>query len=260
MIKNLTFEKLLIAMGEAAEWNGIDSFLIVGHGLHTDPNLGAEHALGMTMPVDDKSGLKTDSNIIYYLAQCLKDGTEEDAFENMEGKKKFAKGKCASIMATVRSLQNLRIRRVEFRSCTLGENPALLERFGKVLGTRHAVAPKVHCAYYKLTPQHIVKDADFDKAVSQKGNTRVFTGPNGERVALWLTKEGSHWCRTTSKDMKWFVDKYIYPTNTYMGGNLMAPLYVAAMITPGSYDPFALPQEKSYGDNLVWYMNMDSKL
>jgi hypothetical protein len=261
-IKNLTFEKLLISMGEAAEWNGIDEFLIVGHGLHTDPRLGEEQALGLTMPIDDKSGLKTDSDVLYYLAQCLKDGTSEDKFTNMNGSKKFAKGKVASIMATIRSLQQLRIRRVEFRSCTLGQNPALLEVMGKLLGTRHCVAPKVHCAYAQLNPQLVQKDADFDRQVSQKGNARVFTNAYGsERVAMQLFKDGRNWCISSSKDMKWFVDQYIYPSNTYFGGNLHAPLFVAGMDTTGfSNNLFALPQEKAYGDMLVWIMNMDSKL
>src|SRR5262249_28623628 len=167
------------------------------------------------MKVDDKSGLVTNDDVLYYLSDCLKDGTNEDSFTNMNGTKKFAKGKVASIMQYVRNLQQLRIRRVEFRSCTLGQNPALLERMAKVLGTRHCVAPKVHCAYYRLLPHLAKNDKDFDTQVNQKANVRKFTGPNGERVGLRLTQDGQQWCITTSKDMKWFVDQYIYPTNNY---------------------------------------------
>jgi hypothetical protein len=259
-IRNLTLEVLLKNMVDLAENNGVDEFLVIGHGLHTQAKDPAdEQALGFTMKVDDKSGLKTDIDVIYMLAQCLKDGGDSDTLTNMNGSKKFAKGKVATIMGYIRKLQTLRIRRVELRSCTLGQNPALLEKVGILFGARHCVAPKVHCAYGKLHPILKAKDADFDSAVSRTGKIREFTDRvSGERVALQLLKNGSSVFYTTSKDFKWFVDQYIYPSNTYVGGNLMAPVFVAGMITDGfTSEPFALPQEKEYGDMLVWNMNMN---
>ena len=77
--------------------------------------------------------------------------------------------------------------------------------------------------------------------------TREFTGPNGERLALYLDKDGGHWCRSTSKDIKWFVDQYIYPPNTYFGGNL-SDTGVAIAVDSGAGDAYVVGATQSTVD------------
>ena len=118
-----------------------------------------EQALGLEMPVDDKSAIKIDDNVLTYLLQCLKDGTSEDSFTNMFGSKKFAKGKVKDLVDKMRTLRTLKIRRVEFRACTLDKTRACWNGWARCWGRgtawlRRSTCRTTRCSrpWFRTTP------------------------------------------------------------------------------------------------------------
>jgi len=260
-VRGLTFEKLLDTMiDERLAKPSIDTYLVVAHGFHD----ASDYAYGLTMPITDKSTMKTIEDVLAQLLKLLnRDASEADmaAYEKdpqitiNHTKPTLPKGSVSRIVGKMRKLRDLKVRRVEFRACALGTNPSLLETIGQCFGARWVYAPDVHMFYVRATPGHTVRDASLDGHLRAHGDARVFTN-GGQRLALQVQGMGvarSTWTETTDTNLRWFADKYIWDTNNYpRGTQAPAALFVAGMDLKGSSKRYALPQESEYSSHLIY--------
>jgi len=259
-IKAITFEKLLDTMIASRQAKpGIDTFLVVAHGLHD----ASDWALGLTMPICDNTQTKTVQEVLTQLLTFLNQGGSADAMAAFEKdpkvtingvKAKLPKGSVARIVGKMKTLRNLLVRRVEFRACALGTNAALLEIIGQCFSARWVYAPDVHMFYVNTNPGTPVRDASLDMHLRMHGDARVFQ--NGtQRFAFQIRGTSvarSTWTETTDINLSWFADKYIWDTNNYPKNSARPlPLVIAGMDLRGP-KRYALPQDSEYSSHLIY--------
>lgn len=268
-VKKLTFEKLIDRLIELREfqWTTIDTFILVAHGFtHKDRG-----PLGLMMPLLDGSPMRTEVDNLNELLKHLNDPklTEESmtktekeySHTSKQGTFRFPKGSVSRLVGKMRHLRTLKVRRITFRACNIGVNVQAMSLIGQCLGARFAEGPKVHMFYMPIDTLTPLTEAAFNADRNFKASgARVFTRPGaaGEKLGIKIIGTGpsrNKWTRTTTKDLRWFIDKYVWPTSSYPpAGKLKASsFFIAGMdVTAPGGNTFALPLEKEWADQIVW--------
>jgi hypothetical protein len=286
LIPNITFQSVLETMRNSMrahpDW---DNFLIAAHGLHNT----MDWPYGLTMPIAPRCiNAQTSVDLLQNLLRFLdKDADAKviDAFENnpdftvqnSQGKMvkpTFDPGCLKTVVGLMRELRKLKVRRVEFRACTLGASPDVLEVLGRCFSALWVGAPKEHMFYTRVNPGKPVNTNTLKSQLQAHPTVRVFTtggdsftyATNGPEVPnVWdgsksfaFHIEGrevfrSNFAATTMNDVSWFVDKYIWEGSSYPRGQRGMPtsFMIAGMDTFGA-KRYVLPQEPEYADNLVY--------
>jgi hypothetical protein len=285
-IPNITFQSLLQAMRDSRrahpDW---DSFLIVAHGLHNE----MDYAYGLTMPIAPNCiNAQTNMDLLRALLGFLnKDASDDEinAFENNPGftvtnsqkqtvKPMFAKGCLRTVVGLMRELRPLKVRRVELRACTLGTNEDALEALGRCFSALWVGAPDEHMFYTRVNPGTPASVAKLKRDLLVHPGVRVFTGGgdsftfqnNGPQVPKAWDGSNSfafqiqgrevfrgNFAETTTNDVSWFVDKFIWEGSSYprAQGARPASFVIAGMDLFGS-KRYALPQEPEYAQHLIY--------
>jgi hypothetical protein len=285
-VRNITFQSLLEAMVKSRrahpDW---DDFLVVAHGLHNT----MDYAYGLTMPIAPHCiNAQTSVDLLRALLDFLDNDASEDkikAFEkdpgytaqNSQGKMvkpTFAKDSLKTVMGLMKELRPLKVRRVEFRACTLGSNPDVLEVLGRCFSALWVGAPDEHMFYTRVHPGRPVSADRLKRALPARPEVRVFTpsgdaftfSTNGPQVPqAWDGSNSfafqiqgrevfrSNFAETTMNDLSWFVDKYIWEGSSYPRGQRPMPpgFMIAGMDLFGS-KRYALPQEPEYAAHIIY--------
>jgi len=286
LVPNITFQSLLETMIRSRqahpEW---DDFLVAAHGLHNE----MDWEYGLTMPIAPNCvNAQTSVDILRPLLRFLDKGASDaeiNVFENdpgftVQNKQKqmvrptFAPGCLRTVVGLMRDLRALRVRRVEFRACALGSNEDALEVLGKCLSALWVGAPNEHMFYTRAVPGKTVSAARLLKDLPPVPGVRVFTTAgdsfayhkNGPEVPQGWDGSNSfafqiqgrevfrtNFAETSTNDLTWFVDKYIWEGSSYprTPSGMPAPLVIAGMDLFGSKG-YALPQEPEYAQHLIY--------
>jgi hypothetical protein len=284
-VPNITFQSLLQTMRDSLrahpDW---DNFLIAAHGLHNS----MDFAYGLTMPIAPNCvNAPAGVDLLRPLLDFMNKGASEDdinAFEKnpdvtleVRGqtvKPTLAKGCLKTVVGLMKELRALKVRRVEIRACALGTNEDALEVFGKCLSALWVCAPDVHMFYTRAVPGKPVTTSKLLKDLPGVPGVRVFTTtgdpftfktsgpgvPNGWKGSdsFAFQIEGrevfrANFAETTTKDLTWFADKYIWEGSSYprAQNDMPAPMVIAGMDLFGS-KRYVLPQEPEYAEHLIY--------
>jgi hypothetical protein len=285
-LANITFQSVLETMRDSLrahpEW---DDFLIVAHGLHNS----MDYAYGLTMPIAPKCiNAPTGVDLLRPLLRFLDKGASDDeinAFEknpdltftnsqDQTVKPTLAPGCLRTVVGLMRELRPLKVRRVEFRACTLGSNEDALEVLGRCFSALWVGAPDLHMFYTRVNPGSPASTAKLKRDLPGRPGVRVFTRAgdsftfqtNGPQVPK--TWDGSNsfafqiqgrevfrgnFAETTMNDVSWFVDKYIWEGSSYprSPSTRPAPFMIAGMDNFGS-KRYLLPQEPEYAEHIIY--------
>jgi hypothetical protein len=265
-VKNMTFERLLDTMISCLSGRPItDNFIIVTHGAYDH---GGSFGRGLLIPLIDGSPLKATYDILQVLLDLVNKGrpTTELAdwdyrYQNDDvngGREVRVDPRHAQILVEkMRQLIMLKARIVELRACNLGTNPTGLEILGQCLGARFIVAPKqkMFAVGVNAAPGGVLTATQFDAHLKDTNlaGARIFTNPasSADRLAIKVTGSVSRSVdvMTTSKDLHWFTDKFIWTGGNYPPGTSRPGTFFMEGIDQvgGS---FALPQEQAWCDSL----------
>jgi hypothetical protein len=262
-IKDATFEKLLDKMIDMRQASAaIDNFVIVCHGLHDKNDFG----WGLAMPVADGSQMKCSYEVLEPLIKLRDSGGAPDEFEKNYtysnaslgvSNAKHSPGSVARLIAKMTQLQQLKVRIVEFRACTLGTNVPGLTLVGQSFGARFVVAPDVHMFYVNAgVTRGFNTPANFVKLLPKIPRARKFENPsnNSEKLAIEIMNGAgvtyNSTALTNTVNLKWFVDTKLWPLSNYVnGGSSPRDFFMEGMDLHGG--DYALPQEQKYCDHLV---------
>jgi hypothetical protein len=180
-------------------------------------------------------------------------GSAAEALEKL-----YPAGDFARVVDKMRQLQQLKVRCVELRACTLGTNPAGLATLGQCFGARFIVAPDRHFFFVHVdTGRAFHTDAAFNHHVATRMPlARRFVNPRQptEKLAISILRGAgitfNTAAATNTTNLKWFVDTQICADNRYVNGaRAPAPFFLAGMDL--GHGQYALPQEQTYRDHLV---------
>jgi hypothetical protein len=259
-LPHLTFELLLDTLTELrTNTPSIDTFLIVLHGLHdTD-----DTALGLAIPLASDTTVATYADILKQLLVFLDGSSSEDAMASFEMNTRLVSargtpitlppGLVSRLVGKMRSLQRLRVRKVEFRACTLGNQPDVMEAVGRSFGALWIYAPDVHMFYVRIDPGRIVTDAALTQFLQNRHDARPFSSGT-DRLAIAVQGAGVRRIATSmtvSSDLHWFTDSMIWPMNSYPQGTSRPAPFVIAGMDVGLPLRFALPLDPDYSRHLI---------
>lgn len=261
-VNNITFRSLLETMRDSLRQHPTwDDFLIAAHGFHNE----MDYAYGLTMPLAPQCTMKTVGDILEVLLDFMNNDASDKAIDDYETGDQIknikinnktpvlAKGCLKKLVHLMRELRDLKVRRVEIRACTLGTNPRVLSILGQCMSARWISAPDKHMFYSRVNPGIPVSDAKFKRDLQNHADARVFTNGSAS-FAYQVQGRGvfrNSWAQTTTRDLSWFVDQFIWDDNKYPRGTTNpAPFIVAGMDLSGS-KRYALPQEPEYAQHIV---------
>jgi hypothetical protein len=250
----------MIALRQASS---VDNFVIVCHGLHDAKDFG----WGLAIPLaNGGSVMKTSYEVLKPLIELRDSGADPDEFEknytytnaglNLTNVH-HSRGSVKRLVNKMRGLQQLKVRIVELRACTLGTNVPGLEIVGRSFGARFIVAPKVHMFYVNTGVAMGFNTAPhYDQQLPRIPRARKFanTANGAERLAIEVQKGNgfnfSTRSLTDTVNLKWFTDTKLWPANSYANGRQRPrDFFMEGMdLGPGNY---ALPSEQTYCDQLV---------
>jgi hypothetical protein len=265
-MKQVTFAKLLDKMIDLRKSSGTDNFVIVCHGLHDAKDFG----WGLAMPMVDNTAMKASYEVMKDLLDLRNKKASPSELEQFEANYeytnaslglfnvKFPKGSVVSLVDKMRQLQQLKVRIVELRACTLGTNVPGMEIVGQSFGARFIVAPDVHMFYVEVDARRGFNPDNkvYNMLTTRLPTARKFENPtnSSEKLMISLTK-GFGFNYTTSAlcntaNMKWFTDKYLWANGRYANGSPKpANFFVEGMdLGAGRY---ALPQDQGFYDHLI---------
>ncbi|MFO0812292.1 MAG: hypothetical protein U0796_03685 [Gemmatales bacterium] len=264
-IPQINFEKILDTMIAAASKKFLrkEMFLIVCHGAHNEMDFG----LGLAMPLCANTTLKATVDVLEPLLDHLNKNTSAEDMAKYEKeqpllygngyggttKKYYPKGSVARIVEKMRQLRQLKVRWVEFRACTLGNNPQALRVIGQCFSARFVSAPDVHQFYVKVIPGHPVTEQKFLKDINGRAWTRTFEGDG--KFAMQMSSKGASrapWVETTAKALRWFTDQYLWKDSYYADDMNGPKAFVINGMDHTSSKAFVMPQEKEYSDHIKW--------
>jgi hypothetical protein len=222
----------------------IDNFVIVVHGLHDSKDFG----WGLAMPMTDSTVLRASYEVLQPLLELRNKGASGAQLDDFETKYSYTnpnlnlsnatypQGSVSRIVGKMRQLQQLKVRIVELRACTLGTNKPGLEIVGQGFGARFIVAPDVHMFYVGVDVARgaLNRGAVFDAMLKRIPRARRFENPlqTSERLAIGVTRGGGVSfvvdVITNTVHLKWFTE----------GMDLLGGQY-------------ALPQEQAFVNHLV---------
>jgi hypothetical protein len=285
-VPNITFQNVLETMRDSMrahpDW---DNFLVAAHGLHNT----MDYAYGLTMPIAPKCiNAQTSVDLLQGLLRFLdKDASdaEIDAFEkdpgytaqNSQGsmvKPTFNPGCLKTVVGLMRELRKLKVRRVELRACALGSNPDALEALGRCFSALWVGAPDEHMFYSRVHPGRPVVADRLKTQLRAHPTVRVFTtggdsftyATNGPEVPKAWDGSNSfafqiqgrevfrgNFAVTTTNDLGWFVDKYVWEGSSYpRGQNGMPAAFMVAGMDLFGAKRYVLPQESEYAEHLIY--------
>ena len=268
-LPNLTFELLLDTLIDLrTNTPSIDTFLIVVHGLHDT----ADRALGLFIPLASGTTVMTYANILKQLLVFLDrdivdvfgalfNNSDADmaSFEQNTGLVDrsgltitLPSGLASRLVDKMRSLRRLKIRKVEFRACALGNQPDVMDSVGRCLGARWIYAPDVHMFYVRINVGHVATGALLTRFITNRQGARPFS-VGADRLAIQVQGAGAQRmtaAMTTSRDLHWFTDSKIWSINTYTRGVQQPAPFVMAGMDVGLPLQFALPLDPEYSQHL----------
>ncbi len=262
-VRSISFEKLLdtmIGMRQASP--AVDNFVIVVHGLHDSKDFG----WGLAMPMNDGSAMKCSYEVLQPLVDLRDSGDDPDEFEeqytysnkNLKlNNVRHTQGAVRRLVDKMTQLQQLKVRIVELRACTLVTNPPGLTVVGRSFGARFIIAPDVHMFYVNSgVAMGLNKGPAYDKLLPRIPRARKFANPAqaNDKLAIEVRRGTGFNFNTTSLtntlNLKWFADTKLWPGSSYTNGSQRPnDFFMEGMdLGGGSY---ALPQEQTYCDHLV---------
>jgi hypothetical protein len=259
-LPNLTFELLLDTLIELRKTTpDIDTYLIVVHGLH-DAN---DVAMGLALPLAQGTTVRTFAKILEGLLPFVDGDPSADGMSRFDKKTgvfdaqnnpiSLPAGLSARLVGKMRTLRGLKVRKVEFRACTLGNQPDVMEIVGRCFGARFIYAPDVHMFYVRINPGRRVRPALMTQFARNRHDARQFAD-GSERLGISVQGTGVgrvSTAMTSSADLHWFTDGLIWSANGYPRGTPQpAPFVLAGMDVPAPLR-FALPLEPDYPKHIV---------
>lgn len=261
-IPQINFESLLDKMIDIKSAGGTtDNFIIVCHGLY-EKDIGK----GLAMPLTAGSKMKAAYELLDLLLERLnqkdpdleefqREYTHTNASMGLY-EAHFPPGSVVRLVNKMRQLRQLRVRCVELRACNLGTNKEGLGRLGQCFGARFIVAPDKKMFYVYVNP--VVVDAKSFATHLKYGlkAARVFENPSNpaDKLAI-LVKPGEGTSRnvdvaTTSTNLRWFVEKYLWKDNKYPPHFTKPPMFYMEGIDVGGAEKYVLPQEAAWNERM----------
>jgi hypothetical protein len=249
---------------------GMDTFVVVMHGLASDPKTDFPTALGLTLA----AGTQLHANDFFF--KTMEDWRQreltQEAARAEESKIGFGKARThapAGVLSRIHgkliTLRDLHVKRIEIRACHLAANPDFMTDVGTVLGTAFLTAPDVHMFYsHPITtapPAHRPRTAkEFTDFLRHHPRARRFTGAaSGALFAVEVV--GKHARRTfpaatTGSSLNWFVDQFImsgsnYPLTPPKATGLPTRFSMEGLDLPDNPSkPYALPLEAEFTSHI----------
>jgi hypothetical protein len=217
----------------------------------------------LAIPLAAGSTMRTSYEVLQPLVKLRDSGADPDEFErnytytnaNLNlNNVRHSKGSVGRIVSRMRDLQQLKVRIVELRACTLGTNVPGLTTVGQSFGARFIVAPKVHMFYVNTgVAAGFNTAANFNRLLPRIPRARQFAN-GAQRLAIQVQKGAGFSFNTASLtdtvNLKWFTDTKLWPVNTYTNGNRGPRDFFMEGMDLGSGN-YALPSEQAYCDQLV---------
>jgi hypothetical protein len=250
----------------------VDNYTIVAHGHHN----AMDYAYGLSMPLMAGTMTKATQDVLQPLLDFMNKGAADSDMDDFEKKQsdptvsadqkvtiddkgtpaRYPKGGVKKLVAKMRELRRLKVRKVEFRACTLGTNLGALAVIGKCFSARFAYAPTEHMFYTRVATNRPVSQERYVKVRDGYGNAREFANVFGiHKLALRLGGSGvsRHMDAVTTADsVGWFVNRNLWPDNNYVsGGAAPSPFYLVGIDSHGA-KAFVLPREPEYPQYIKW--------